>query len=180
MVCPARQLSAVKLIEVIYALHIDGIVYRRIAVFQMYPVIFQYSLQNHRTQQSRLRQRGFISTVAKCQHTATKQQSRRGQRNYYPTTSTIPKLVKYQELYNMMVSPSKRQADKKNVWLYFVVRPVSIVSTLPLLKTKITPTQVTIFSVVVSLVAFCLLTIGYNNMWLKVVGWFLFFSLGII
>ena len=83
--------------------------------------------------------------------------------------------MKVKELYEIAVSPNKRQADKKNIWLYYVVRPLSIWVTLLLLNTKISPTAITKLSVVSSVIAFFLMTMGHNYMACKIIGWILFF-----
>ena len=88
--------------------------------------------------------------------------------------------MKYNELYEMSVSPNKRAADKKNVWLFLVVRPLSIMTTMPLMKTKISPTTVTIISVYSSIVGFFLMTILNSSMTWKMVGWLFFFLWAIL
>lgn len=88
--------------------------------------------------------------------------------------------MKYHELYEMSVSQNKRAADKKNIWLYWVVRPLSILTTMPLMKTKISPTTVTIISVFSSILGFFIMTIFNYSMTWKVVGWLFFFFWAIL
>lgn len=86
----------------------------------------------------------------------------------------------YKELYEKSVSPNKRAADKKNLWLYYAVRPLSIVATMPLMKSKVSPTTVTIVSVCASIIGFFLMTILHGSMIWKVVGWLFFFLWAIL
>jgi phosphatidylglycerophosphate synthase len=83
--------------------------------------------------------------------------------------------MSYKDLYEQSVSSDKRAADKKNIWLFWVVRPISILMTMPLMKTKITPTSVTIISVVSSVIGFFVMTIMHDSMLWKIVGWSFFF-----
>lgn len=88
--------------------------------------------------------------------------------------------MSYQELYEKSVSPNKRAADKKNLWLYLVVRPLSILSTMPLMQTKVTPTAVTIVSVYSSVIGFFVMTILNCSMTWKLLGWLFFFIWAIL
>lgn len=85
----------------------------------------------------------------------------------------------YKEIYDKCVPEAKRSADKLNVWLYYVVRPLSIVATKPLLKTKITPTAVTALSMISTLIGFGLVSFGTTMGW-KIVGWLGFFLWAIL
>ena len=85
----------------------------------------------------------------------------------------------YKEIYDKCVPEAKRAADKLNVWLYYVVRPLSIVATKPLLKTNITPTAVTALSMISTLVGFALVSFGSTLGW-KIVGWLGFFMWAIL
>lgn len=85
----------------------------------------------------------------------------------------------YKAIYDKCVPEAKRDADKLNVWLYYVVRPLSIVATKPLLKTKITPTAVTALSMITTLIGFALVSFGNSLVW-KIVGWFGFFLWAIL
>ena len=51
--------------------------------------------------------------------------------------------MKLIEIYNVCVPESKRKTDKMIPWVYYVMRPLSILVTKPLLKTSITPVNVT-------------------------------------
>lgn len=83
------------------------------------------------------------------------------------------------EIYDVCVPAKKRAADKLNPWLYFVIRPLSIVFTKPLLATKITPCQVTALSMLTTLIGFALVAFG-ETLPVKIVGWFGFFLWAIL
>jgi phosphatidylglycerophosphate synthase len=85
----------------------------------------------------------------------------------------------YKEIYDKCVPEAKRAADKLNVWLYYVVRPLSIVGTKPLLKTSMTPTAVTALSMISTLIGFGLVSFGNTLEW-KIVGWSGFFMWAIL
>ena len=83
------------------------------------------------------------------------------------------------EIYNVCVSESKRKTDKMIPWVYYVMRPLSIVVTKPLLKTKVTPVNVTFASMVAALIGFALLGFGqetHTRLW----GFFAFFVWGLL
>ena len=78
------------------------------------------------------------------------------------------------EIYNVCVPEQKRRTDKLIPWLYYVIRPLSILVTKPILKTSISPVQVTFISMVATLVGFALLGFGQTvNM--RIWGLFAFF-----
>lgn len=78
------------------------------------------------------------------------------------------------EIYNVCVPPAKAKTDKLIPWLYFVVRPLSILFTKPILKTPISPVQVTFVSMLATLVGFALLGFG-KSVEVRVYGWIGFF-----
>lgn len=78
------------------------------------------------------------------------------------------------EIYNICVPPAKAKTDKLIPWLYFVVRPLSILFTKPILKTSITPVQVTFVSMLATLVGFALLGFG-QSVEMRIYGWIGFF-----
>lgn len=87
--------------------------------------------------------------------------------------------MKLKEIYDICVPTKKRATDKQLPWVYFVVRPLSILFTKPLLCTKITPCQVTGLSMVATLIGFGL--VGFGDVFqLKVLGWFSFFIWGLL
>lgn len=85
----------------------------------------------------------------------------------------------YKDVYDCVLPESKRNADKKNVVLHTIVRPLSIYLTLPLLETNISPTAVTKISVAASVVGFGCLTFGRSLIW-WLLGWFCFFAWAVL
>lgn len=78
------------------------------------------------------------------------------------------------ELYRQCVPQSKEATDKLIPWLYYIVRPLSIVITKPLLTTSITPVAVTFVSMVAALVGFVFVGFG-QDIYVRVIGWLGFF-----
>lgn len=78
------------------------------------------------------------------------------------------------EIYKVCVPPSKAKTDKLIPWLYYVVRPLSIILTKPILRTSISPVQVTLVSMFATLVGFALLGFG-QSVEMRVYGWIGFF-----
>ena len=78
------------------------------------------------------------------------------------------------EIYNICVPEKKRKTDKLIPWLYYVVRPLSILVTKPILKTSITPVQITFISMLVTLVGFIFLGFG-QSVEIRICGWVGFF-----
>lgn len=82
--------------------------------------------------------------------------------------------MKLKEIYNVCVPPAKATTDKLIPWLYFVVRPLSILLTKPILKTSITPIQVTFVSMLATMAGFALLGFG-QSVETRIYGWICFF-----
>ena len=85
----------------------------------------------------------------------------------------------YKEIYNVCVPPAKAKTDKLIPWLYFVVRPLSILFTKPILKTPISPVQVTFVSMVATLIGFAFLGFG-QSVETRIYGWLGFFVWAIL
>lgn len=88
-------------------------------------------------------------------------------------------MQKFKDVYDVLVPPAKRAADQKNVVLHYVVRPLSIWLSLPLLETSITATTVTKISVASVLLGFGFLAFG-QSLILQLVGWFFFFTWAVL
>lgn len=78
------------------------------------------------------------------------------------------------EIYNVCVPPAKAKTDKLIPWLYFVIRPLSILFTKPILKTPTSPVQVTFISMLATLVGFVFMGFG-PSVEVRVYGWIGFF-----
>ena len=77
------------------------------------------------------------------------------------------------EIREKTLPPAKRQTEKWDIWSY-VNRPVSYVVTKWLLNTKVTPTQVTVWSVIACIPAFGFLAFGKTT-GLMSIGWLFYF-----
>lgn len=86
----------------------------------------------------------------------------------------------YKELNDLVMPPSKRQAERTNYWVSLVVRPLSILCTLPFIKSKVTPTAITKLSVAFVLAGALLCMLWPTNMIVKVIGWLFFFVWAIL
>ena len=82
--------------------------------------------------------------------------------------------MNYREVYDIAMPMSKREAESKNYWVVYVVRPLSILFTIPFVHTKVKPTTITLVSVFASLIGFFLLAFG-KTMFTSLVGWAFFF-----
>lgn len=76
--------------------------------------------------------------------------------------------------------PSKRAKEKYNIWVAWIVRPLSVLFTLPLINTKVRPSDVTKISIITSIVGFILLVYPFDHLWIGIVGWFCFFLWAIL
>lgn len=82
--------------------------------------------------------------------------------------------MNYREVYDIAMPMSKREAESKNYWVAFVIRPLSVLFTIPLLKTKVKPITVTLWSVCASILGAAFLAFG-DSLSLKLLGFLFFF-----
>ena len=87
--------------------------------------------------------------------------------------------MKLTEIYNVCVSESKRKTDKMIPWVYYVMRPISILLTKPLLKSNISPVNVTFASMVATLIGFVLIGFGQETQ-TRLWGFFAFIVWGLL
>ena len=83
------------------------------------------------------------------------------------------------EVYNCCMPAEKRKKERKNVWVAWVVRPLSVLLTIPLINTRIKPSHVTILSIIVSIIGF-IIFLSYDELIMKTVGWLCFFVWAIL
>ena len=83
--------------------------------------------------------------------------------------------MKLKEVYDRCMPIEKRKKEKMNIWVAWVVRPLSVVCTVPLVNTKIRPSDITILSIIFSFLGFILMSTAVDNMSLKIWGWICFF-----
>ena len=79
----------------------------------------------------------------------------------------------FNEVYTKVMPEKKRKEERFNIFAHWIGRPISILMTLPLIKTKVKPTTVTKYSVIASAIGFFLVAFG-KTMPLKIVGWVFF------
>lgn len=84
------------------------------------------------------------------------------------------------EVYNRCMPIEKRKKEKMNIWVAWVVRPLSVICTVPLVNTKIRPSDVTILSIIFSCLGFILMSIAVDDISLKICGWLCFFIWAIL
>lgn len=87
--------------------------------------------------------------------------------------------MKIKEIYNIAVPLAKRKEEKWNLWVAFLVRPLSVLLTKPLLSFRFKPLLITAVSIVFCVAGFFVLSFA-NNLLLKLIGWFLFFAWAIL
>lgn len=86
----------------------------------------------------------------------------------------------FQEAYDLCMPPKKREKEQYNIWVAWVVRPLSVLLTLPLINTKIKPSDITKLSIICSFVGFTLLAYPTDNIWISISGWLCFFVWAIL
>lgn len=84
------------------------------------------------------------------------------------------------EVYDCCMPAEKRKKERMNIWVALVVRPLSVLLTIPFINTKVRPSDITILSIVFSIVGFILFIMGQGDMTMKLVGWFCFFVWAIL
>ena len=72
-----------------------------------------------------------------------------------------------------MTEEKKREA-KKDIVAFYVGRPLSYILTIPFLKTKMTPNQISILSIVPLIIGTALVTIS-SNQFVLLISWLCFF-----
>ena len=72
-----------------------------------------------------------------------------------------------------MTEEKKREA-KKDIFAFYVGRPLSYILTIPFLKTKMTPNQISILSIVPLIIGTALVTIS-SNQFVLLLSWLCFF-----
>lgn len=80
----------------------------------------------------------------------------------------------YKEIYDIAVPPKKRKEERWNIFAGHIGRPLSVMMTVPLTKTRIKPTTVTGLSLIALIIGSILVSISYN-MTVSIIGWLFFF-----
>lgn len=80
----------------------------------------------------------------------------------------------YKEIYDIAVPEKKRKEERWNLFAGHIGRPLSVLMTVPLTKTKIKPTMVTGWSLIALIIGSALVSINFS-MAITLVGWCFFF-----
>ena len=79
----------------------------------------------------------------------------------------------YREIYDIAVPKKKKKEERWNLFAGHFGRPISVLMTVPLTKTRIKPTTVTAWSLIALLIGSVLVSVNYS-MTISIVGWFFF------
>ena len=80
----------------------------------------------------------------------------------------------YKEIYDIAVPPQKRKEERWNLFAGHIGRPISVLMTVPLAKTKVKPTTVTGWSLIALVIGAILVSFNFNTT-ITIVGWGFFF-----
>ena len=87
--------------------------------------------------------------------------------------------MNFREVYSLCMPEAKREKEKYNIWVAYCVRPLSVLCTIPFIKTKIRPSTITLWSIYSSLLGFVLIS-GNFGFTYKILGWLFFFLWAIL
>ncbi len=87
-------------------------------------------------------------------------------------------MITPKEIEKVTMTPEKRAMAQKDYFAFYIGRPISYLMTIPFLYTKITPNQVSIFSIIPAISGFVIMYVassylGYSLGWLGFFLWFL-------
>ena len=80
----------------------------------------------------------------------------------------------YKEIYDIAMPARKRKEERWNIWVTIAVRPLSILFTIPLARSRVRPTTITKWSVIANLIGFFLVAFS-QNFTVSLIGWLFFF-----
>lgn len=80
----------------------------------------------------------------------------------------------YKEIYDIAVPKKKRKEERWNIFVDKVVRPLSVLMTIPLTKFQVKPITVTKYSIYALIIGAVLVALSYN-MTVSLIGWCFFF-----
>ena len=89
-------------------------------------------------------------------------------------------MMSIKEIYECCMPAEKRKKERMNIWVAWVIRPISVLLTMPLVNTRIKPSDITILSILLSIVGFILFTLSNDDLLLKTIGWLCFFFWAIL
>lgn len=83
-------------------------------------------------------------------------------------------MITPREIEMKTMSPEKRENAKKDIFAFYIGRPITYVLTIPFLYTNISPNAVSYLSFLPTIIGFILLSFGKNKL-ILFLGWFSFF-----
>lgn len=83
-------------------------------------------------------------------------------------------MITPKEIEQKTMTPEKRNEIKKDLFPFYVIRPISYVLTVPLLYTNVSANCITVASILFTIIGFILLSLG-KNMYVQILGWVFFF-----
>ncbi len=86
----------------------------------------------------------------------------------------------YKELNDLVMPEEKRKTERYNLWVCWVVRPLSVLFTLPFINSRITPTDITKMSLLMVILGVAIFFIWPNNIIALMLGWLCFFVWAIL
>lgn len=82
--------------------------------------------------------------------------------------------MNYREVYDIAVPQKKRKEEKWNLFVAIILRPLSIIFTIPFINSKVKPTTITQISVMFCVLGFLFAYFGFSSIY-YVCGWAFFF-----
>ena len=83
-------------------------------------------------------------------------------------------MVSIRDIETKTMNEEKRKEAKKDIFAFYVGRPLSYVLTIPFLKTNLTPNQISLLSIVPLFIGTFIFSVS-SNLYLVVIGWVCFF-----
>lgn len=85
----------------------------------------------------------------------------------------------FREIYDIAVPHKKRKEERYNQWVVYVVRPLSVLCTLPFINRQVKPTTITAWSIICAIVGSLVLACS-STIVCKIIGWGGFFAWAIL
>lgn len=83
------------------------------------------------------------------------------------------------EVFDTCVPKAKREKERWNIFAAYIGRPISVLLTVPLINTKVRPSDVTLLSIIAALIGFLLFASGEGTQY-YLIGWCFFFVWNIL
>lgn len=85
----------------------------------------------------------------------------------------------FKTIYDIAVPLKKREEEKYNTWVAWVVRPLSVLFTMPFINSKMKPITITMISIICAVIGFVILVLAETTA-VRVVGWIGYFMWAIL